>query len=112
MAWEARHAGRQRYFYKSLRIGKRVKKVYFGRGAAGQVAAEAEVARRQKQRAEALAWIAKRTKLESLFALQNSFVEVCELLAVATLLVAGFHRVKRSHWRPWHAGRNTLKGTH
>jgi len=108
MGWERRHAGRQSYFYKSVRAGKRVKKVYLGCGAVGEAAAEGEAARRQQSQDDALAWIAKKTRLESLVALEKSYMEVCGLLADATLLVAGFHRAKRSAWRPWYVARNTI----
>ena len=39
MAWERRKGSRNRYYYRSIRQGRRVRKVYFGAGLAGQVAA-------------------------------------------------------------------------
>ena len=45
MAWEKR--GNRMYFYKSVRYGKRVRKIYFGGGVLGQIA-EAAIGPREK----------------------------------------------------------------
>jgi hypothetical protein len=49
MAWEQR--GEKRYYYRSVRNGKKVKKVYFGSGAeAAAVAEMMEVSRLERER--------------------------------------------------------------
>ena len=49
MAWERR--GNKRYFYKSVRVGGKVKKIYLGRGPLADVAGEAiEAARLKRER--------------------------------------------------------------
>jgi len=49
MAWEQR--GEKRYYYRSVRNGKKVKKVYFGSGAEATAVAEMmEVSRLERKR--------------------------------------------------------------
>lgn len=102
MAWEKRHK-KQLYFYKSVRVGRRVKKVYCGSGASGRAAEKAEAARRARRDAEARAWGEFKARLEALQTLGNRFREGCELLRDAVLLLAGFHRPNRQPWRKWDA---------
>ena len=49
MAWERR--GNKHYYYRSIRVGGKVKKIYFSNGPLAMAAAEAmEVARRERER--------------------------------------------------------------
>ena len=49
MAWEQR--GEKRYYYRSVRNGKKVKKVYYGSGAEAEAVAEMmEVSRLERER--------------------------------------------------------------
>ena len=56
MAWERRRGSRNHYYYRSVRQGRRVRKVYFGAGLAGEIAAslDASVRRDREQRAAAV----------------------------------------------------------
>ena len=108
MAWERR--AKSAYYYRSVRVGSSVTKVYCGGGAAGRAAAEADAARRRRRQVDALAWQRERSSLESVAAAGRLYEEACALLAEAVLLAAGFRRAKRSPWRPWHAGREILNG--
>src|SRR5262245_7519073 len=109
MGWE-RH-GKRTYYYRSLRSGTKVTKVYCGGGAVGRAAAEADAVRRQRCRAAVLAWLDERSRWQSVAAVGRLYEEACELLVEAALLASGFHRAKRSPWRPWNAGRQALQRT-
>jgi hypothetical protein len=91
--------GRQRYFYKSLRFGRRTTRLYLGNGeAAEEAAAEIERRRVERQaRADAL-----RQDEERHAAAAAPLEELCELsdlLMRATLVGEGFHQHDRGEWR-------------
>ena len=102
MPWETR--GKRKYFYRSVRDGTKVKRVYYGVGPLANLAAacDAEIK-------DVLA--ATRTdeaSREILGALMIHHHARCVLLASATLLAAGFHRPARHSWRIWYHGRRHL----
>jgi hypothetical protein len=88
-----------------------VKKLYYGAGAAGQLAAAVDTLRRAEQRAEADARKAHRDCLNAAMTLTRDLSGGCDLLAAATLLVAGYHRPSRHPWRIWRDGRRALAPT-
>jgi len=97
MAWERRPSGW--FYYRSVREGRRVRKVYFGAGLAGQLAADldegdrsARLAARDAERASESA------EAEAQAPLKRLELE-CERQLRATLEAAGFHRPKRGKWR-------------
>jgi hypothetical protein len=98
MAWEARGKGRRRFYYRSQRVGKTVRKVYLGCGEVGRRAAAQDAAARAKrvaEEAELAKWQAVLAGAEDVLAeVQHG----AELLAEATLLARGFHE-HRGQWR-------------
>ena len=98
MAWEKR--GDNFYYYQSEREGGRVHKKYIG-SAAGELAhiiahADETIRRRRQEQAAR-----DRAELEGMQALASSADEPCEaaqILAVAELVSAGYHRHK-GEWR-------------
>jgi hypothetical protein len=109
MAWE-RHGGRS-YYYRSVRRDGKVVKAYYGTGPVGRLAAEVDALRRAEQRAEAAARQARRDRLDAALTLTRDLGGGCEVLAAATLLVAGFPRPSRHPWRIWRDGRRALAPT-
>jgi hypothetical protein len=109
MAWEK--YGRRRYYYRSVRRGGKVNKVYYGAGPAGQLAAAVDTLRRAEQRAEANARKAQKDRLDAAVTLTRDLSGGCEVLAAATLLTAGYHRPSRHPWRIWRDGRRALAPT-
>jgi hypothetical protein len=107
MAWEKR--GRRTYFYRSVRTGRRTRKVYCGGGAVGQMAAAADARRREQRQADLVARQAKAAHLQEVEGLARELRARCQLLADAVLLVSGFHRPYRLAWRTWHAARRASK---
>ena len=107
MAWEK--YGARRYYYRCVRRDGAVKKLYYGAGATGQLAAEVDALRRAERQAEADARKARKDRLDAAVTLTQDLSRGCDLLAAATLLVAGYHRPSRHLWRIWRDGRRTLK---
>ena len=108
MAWE-KHDQRA-YYYRSIRVGGRVKKVYCGAGVVGRSAAEADARRRIEEQARRSALLAEKQRLKELESLAGQLGEQCELLAEAALLAAGYHRPFRQPWRRSHAARRAFPG--
>ena len=111
MAWEQRHGGRNRYYYRGT-VGPdgKVHKTYFGNGAAAEQAYEEdctrldEVARvREQSRALLDAALHVSHELDQLIGHQNT------VLAVA-LTAAGYH-YHRGEWRRRRHGRQPGKAT-
>lgn len=94
MGWEKRKGGL--YYYRSRRVGGRVRKEYCGPGIFGQLAAEDDQAERAQREAERKA---KREEITELVAdpLTDYFAAV-EHQVVRELVAAGYHR-HRGEWR-------------
>jgi hypothetical protein len=97
MAWVSRHE--KRYYYRSVRVGHTVRRIYAGTGEAGQQAAAedarrraARFAREEALREEAEQWDEAEIQL-------GEFVRLTEILARAALMAAGYFRHARGQWR-------------
>src|SRR4051812_23332161 len=99
MAWEKRN--KRSYFYRSVRSDGKVKKIYYGNGPAGELAANADALRRADRDAEKEARRAAKGRFDAVMTLTLELYRVCDLVASATLLAAGYHRAHRHAWRPW-----------
>ena len=96
MAWERR--GSNLYYYQSERLDGRVRKKYVGTGEVAQAIAHADKAIR---RSKATRSERARAELEEARTLASAGEELCEaadILAVAELVAAGYHRHK-GEWR-------------
>ena len=96
MALEKRNG--KLYYYRSVREGERVRKVYLGAGELARIARDEElmsralkVAERERQRKEV-------ERLEVLAAPVAELCEISEIIARAHLVAAGCHRHK-GEWR-------------
>ncbi|MCE9525809.1 MAG: hypothetical protein K8R36_07120 [Planctomycetales bacterium] len=98
MGWYAKGKSQHKYFYRSIRIGDRVKKVCLGRGF--RAIAESEmIEERKKARSEATA--AQRQdeeRIKEADSLLREFTERVEIFVTTTLLLAGWHNHK-GEWR-------------
>jgi hypothetical protein len=98
MGWERRQRGAKSYYYHGVRVGDRVKKVYYGRGQAAHDASAAQELKRQG-RAEAKKLLADaRNDTEEADQLANELREWAEALLTTWLILTG-HRKRRSEWR-------------
>jgi hypothetical protein len=93
MAWDERG-----YYYRSEREGRRVRRIYLGRGHAAEVVSQLDAAKRREREAERAARRAERTEQDALDAPLIKLNDLADLLARAALLAAGFHQHKRE-WR-------------
>lgn len=100
MAWENRR--RQRYFYRSRRVGSRVLKEYLGRGAAAAAVAaeigEGRSERLREQRAQA-EFVDRIGAADGLF---QQFDRLTSALVAAAMMLAGFRQHNRHEWRRTH----------
>jgi hypothetical protein len=98
MGWERRERGGL-YYTRSRRVDGRVVREYVGRGLVGELAARLDVADRERRLAQRAADRKQDEGLDSADAAVSAFCEVSEILARASLLLAGYHRHDRGEWR-------------
>jgi len=86
------------YFYRSRRVGEKVRRDYFGRGVFAELAALLVEESRQKHSKGAEAKKAHSTSLNAANELLRSLDSQLDLVAFAYLAGAGFHRHERGPW--------------
>jgi hypothetical protein len=96
MAWEERRGNR--YYYRSVRDGERVRKEYVGAGEVTEALARADETIRCIRELEAAERRAEVERLAQLDAPVAQLYEMVEVLARAELVVAGYYRHK-GQWR-------------
>jgi hypothetical protein len=99
MGWERRpNKQGAAYFYRSVRVGDRVRKLYYGRGQAGHEAAAAQELKRQG-RLEAKKLLQDARKgVDEHDQLATELREWAEVLISTWLIMTG-HRKRRGQWR-------------
>jgi hypothetical protein len=100
VAWERRGGGF--YFYRSLRVGRRVRKEYFGAGDIGELAEklfEVERLEREADRVDAEEQLASAIAACPPEDQLSAFSEQVDKMVSDALTSAGFHRHKRGEWR-------------
>jgi hypothetical protein len=97
MAWEQRKSAK--YFYASRRLGRRVRKLYFGRGPHAEVAAAALDAARQQRRQAAAAAREEQAKFQEIDHLLADFHGQSGDWLAPALIAQGFHQHDRGQWR-------------
>ena len=102
MAWERRRAGKGAYFYRSIKIGDSVRKVYYGRGeAAHQAAAAMERRCQDRQEAKKLLQEARAGTHEA-DRLAKELREWSEVLLKTWLILTGHRKCRGQWWRSQH----------
>jgi hypothetical protein len=96
MAWETR--GRTRYFYRSRRVGKTIRKVYLGSGDVAKQAAAKDAAAKAQRVTNQAALAEFQTRLAGVDQLAADVDQGVHLLTEAVLLTMGF-REHRGEWR-------------
>ena len=86
------------YYYRHVRDGDRVRKIYVGSGELARIAYEQDLIKRtirkHKQQEEREEW----EELEGLASSVEEFCDVTEILTRAYLIASGYRRYQR-HWR-------------
>jgi hypothetical protein len=96
MAWERR--GSNLYYYQSERIDGRVRKKYVGAGDVAQAIAHADESIRGSRAAHSERARVEFEEAKTLASAGEELCEAAEILAVAQLVAAGYHRHK-GEWR-------------
>jgi hypothetical protein len=97
MPWEQR--GRQRVYSRARKVAGRVVRTYCGSGQQAHQAYAEDAARRARREAEALSWRDERLRLEGAEAALLSLHQAVQALVRAHLLLGGYRRHARGHWR-------------
>jgi len=86
------------YFYRSVRDGERVRKVYVGAGEFARICSEIDLLRRSSRRAQRERERAELERLEDLVALVEEVSEAAKVLVMAHLVDGGY-RKRKGEWR-------------
>jgi len=90
---------RRLYYYRSVRDGEKVRKVYVGSGEIARISHEGDILRRTGREAEKEQEKEELERLEALAAPVLELSEAAEILARAHLIAAGYHRHKGEYRR-------------
>jgi len=86
------------YYYRSVRAGEKVRKVYEGSGELATIAHEREIMNRAVREHERRESAKGLERLETLMAPVEELCEAAEILLRAHLIASGYHRHK-GEWR-------------
>jgi hypothetical protein len=86
------------YYYRSVRDGEKVRKVYVGAGEVARICYETDMLWRTSRRAQRERERVELERLEGLVAPLEEFSEAAKVLAIAHL-VDGGHRKHKGEWR-------------
>lgn len=87
------------YYYRSVRDGKKVRKIYVGAGDVARIAHETDILRRTGRKAQRDHQRRELERLEELAAPLAEVSEAAEVLARAHLIASGCHRHKGEYRR-------------
>jgi hypothetical protein len=88
----------QLYYYRSVRDGEKVRKVYVGAGEFARICSETDILRRTGRRAQRERERTELEKLEGLVALVEEVSEAAKVLVTAHLVDGGYRKHK-GEWR-------------
>ncbi len=103
MGWSRQQRGpRSGYYYRCKRIGGRPVRIYIGRGPVAEMAALLDEQERQARRAAREAWNAEQIRIQMADMAAAECRVLAELLAMAALLIEGYHvhhgEIRRRLW--------------
>lgn len=101
MAWDQRANGR-RYYYRSVRDGDRVVRVYLGGGARAETFAAKVEKKVAERKAQCAAAAAEEARFATVMASLDKLNTVVEAVVRAAFAEAGYHRTS-GKWRKRHA---------
>jgi hypothetical protein len=97
MPWDQR--GEKRYYYRYSWQNGRAVRIYCGTGEIAELAATADALLQVQREMDARKWKQEQKRRAAAEALLEELSKQADLLARATLIVAGFHQHNRSAWR-------------
>jgi hypothetical protein len=86
------------YYYRGVRDGERVRKVYVGAGEFARICSETDILRRTSRRTQRERERAELERLEGLVAPLEEFSEAAKVLVTAHLVDEGY-RKRKGEWR-------------
>jgi hypothetical protein len=86
------------YYYRSVRDGERIRKVYVGAGEFARICSETDLLRRSSRRAHRERERAELERLKGLVALLEEVSEAAKVLLIAHLVDGGY-RKRKGEWR-------------
>ncbi len=86
------------YYYRHVRDGDRVRKVYVGSGELARIAYEQDLIKRAAEEHKRKEEREEREKLETLVSSVEELSEVAEIITRAYLIASGYRRYQ-GHWR-------------
>ena len=98
MSWDKKRGTVKRYFYRSVRLQGRPRKLYAGAGDGARRLAEADLAARLERAKARQAWLQRWAQIEEAQLPLKEFCELAALLLKGALLVSGLHR-HGGEWR-------------
>jgi hypothetical protein len=93
-----RRNGRRLYYYRSVRDGEKVRKLYVGAGEFARICSEIDILQRTGRRAQCERERAELERLKGLVAPLEDVSEVAKVLLVAHLVDGGY-RKRKGEWR-------------
>jgi len=105
MAWEARW--RQRYYYRSKRVGNRIVKVYMGKGPEAESAAREDAAKRADRAVRRHAAEVDRMRDEPAKDMMAELDGQVRIMLETALVAAGYHQHDRGRWRKKRNGKES-----
>ena len=90
---------RRLYYYRSVRDGEKVRKVYVGAGEIARISHEGDILRRTERDAQREKQRAELECLQALAAPVEELSEAAEILSRAHLIASGFHTHKGEYRR-------------
>ncbi len=92
MGWSKQQRGpRSGYYYRCKRIGGRPVRIYVGRGPLAELAALLDEQERQARREAREVWYAEQARIVMADMAADEARTLAELLAMAALLIEGYH---------------------
>jgi hypothetical protein len=111
MSWDLKkHGSKRGYYYRSVRDGDRVRKLYIGRGPQAEALARQVAERRQAKLAEQEAWQRHLSQILSAEQHLQDVIELVDQMVRVVLLGAGCHE-HHGEWRRRRHGRDVHVGT-
>lgn len=94
MPWD-----RRGYYYEARKVDGRVVRKYIGKGRLAELCAQIDDLERENRQSARIDWKIDRDLIEAWDGDTMEVIRLANLLARASLVVAGFHQHKRSEWR-------------
>jgi hypothetical protein len=109
MSWDQKRKDGPRYYYESRRVDGRPVKRYVGTGPRAERQARLDEECRQQRQAQRQVFLGEMRRVAPAEDALKELRLLTDLLARATLLLAGYHEHK-GQWRKWRQGHGWRRG--